>query len=372
MWDEFESSARLLPSPPEEKKDSEATAKDEKAAASVPEHAETAPPRVARIEEKTVAAPEIKTQEITVTPAQNHEPLPPEWRHDSPQATFAFRSDDQATFAFYGNTEEQEVADEVKQQTVSAAEDEPKIAAIAEDAQTEQSVARQEEKVESTAPAVEEESEVIEPLAVSLAEEKSETTASTPNPAAEEESVRAVSNAASAEEETPTVVLAGDENLENLAAAHHEKTKIEQSPDVPDAKDPKASGFQAGKKKAFSLRDEKQGERPFRVKLRGSILVLVRLPNKRSLRGAFHQLSTSGGVIHLEKPLDEKVEVELIFHIHDKTIRNKAQMLFPMWATQGWMQPFRFIDLADKSKEILDASLKTFLGDASKGASAGA
>src|SRR5579871_631600 len=111
--------------------------------------------------------------------------------------------------------------------------------------------------------------------------------------------------------------------------------------------------------------------RPFRVKLRGSVLVLVRLPNKRSVRAAFHQLSTSGGVIHLDKPLDEKLEVELIFHIREVTIRSKAQMLFPMWATQGWMQPFRFVDLAEESREILDASLKSFLGESAKGAAAG-
>src|SRR5215472_1409855 len=113
-------------------------------------------------------------------------------------------------------------------------------------------------------------------------------------------------------------------------------------------------------------------ERPFRVKLRGSVLVLVRLPNKRAVRAAIHQLSTSGGVIHLEKPLDEKLEVEMIFHISKATIRSKAQMLFPMWATQGWMQPFRFVDLAEKSREILDTKLKTCLGEAANGAAAGA
>src|SRR5579864_7965107 len=97
-------------------------------------------------------------------------------------------------------------------------------------------------------------------------------------------------------------------------------------------------------------------ERPFRVKLRGSVLVLVRLPNKRSVRAAIHQLSTSGGVIHFEKPLDEKLEVELIFHLQKATIRSKAQMLFPMWATQGWMQPFRFVNLPEASKDMLDTS----------------
>jgi hypothetical protein len=120
-----------------------------------------------------------------------------------------------------------------------------------------------------------------------------------------------------------------------------------------------------------SVEEEKPG-RPFRVKLRGSILVLVRLPNKRDVRAAFHQLSTSGGVIHLEKPLDEKLQVELIFHLCQTTIRSKAQMLFPMWATQGWMQPFRFVDLPDNSRETLDAKLKSFLnGESARSAAAG-
>jgi hypothetical protein len=118
-------------------------------------------------------------------------------------------------------------------------------------------------------------------------------------------------------------------------------------------------------------KQNKLNDRPFRVKLRGSVLVLVRLPNKRSVRGAFHQLSTTGGVIHLEKPLDEKLGVELIFHIHETTIRGKAQMLFPMWATQGWMQPFRFVDMSDGDRETLDNQLKSFLGEAPKSAAAG-
>jgi hypothetical protein len=106
------------------------------------------------------------------------------------------------------------------------------------------------------------------------------------------------------------------------------------------------------------------------VKLRGSVLVLIRLPNKRQLRAALHQLSTSGGVINLEKPLDEKIEVELIFHIDRSTIRGKAQMLFPMWATQGWMQPFRFVDLTDTDRNALQENLQTFIGNLAKGASA--
>jgi hypothetical protein len=122
---------------------------------------------------------------------------------------------------------------------------------------------------------------------------------------------------------------------------------------------------------AASATENKLVERPFRVKLRGSVLVLVRLPNRRDVRAAFHQLSTTGGVIHFEKPLDEKLEVQLIFHIGETTIRGKAQMLFPMWATQGWMQPFRFVDLSDESRESLDVNLKSFLGETAKRAAAG-
>jgi hypothetical protein len=105
----------------------------------------------------------------------------------------------------------------------------------------------------------------------------------------------------------------------------------------------------------------KETPRPFRVKLRGSVLLLIRLPNRRELRGKLHQLSITGGLMHLEKPLDEKLKVELIFHLGETTIRENAEMMFPMWATQGWLQPFRFIDLSDANKDILEASLVAFI-----------
>jgi hypothetical protein len=121
---------------------------------------------------------------------------------------------------------------------------------------------------------------------------------------------------------------------------------------------------------ALNMSSDPSPRRAVRVKLRGSVLVLVRLPNRRQLRAALHQLSTTGGLIHLEKPLDEKIEVELIFHLDGATIRGKAQMLFPMWATQGWLQPFRFTELSAASQESLGASLESFLGQM-KAAAAG-
>jgi hypothetical protein len=113
-------------------------------------------------------------------------------------------------------------------------------------------------------------------------------------------------------------------------------------------------------------------ERPFRVKLRGSVLALLRLPNRRDVRSAIHQISITGGVVHLEKPLDENLTVEMVFHMGGATIRAKAQLLFPMWATQGWMQPFRFLEMSNESRENLNASLKSLVGDKSSTATAGA
>jgi hypothetical protein len=101
--------------------------------------------------------------------------------------------------------------------------------------------------------------------------------------------------------------------------------------------------------------------RPFRFKLRGSILVLIGLPNHRQVRGKLHQLSTTGGLVNVEKPLDEKLKVELIFHLGETTVREKAEMMFPMWATQGWLQPFRFVDRTEVNKNILETSLRALV-----------
>jgi len=108
---------------------------------------------------------------------------------------------------------------------------------------------------------------------------------------------------------------------------------------------------------AMARSSSRNTQRPFRVKLRGSILTLIRLPNRREIRSNLHQLSSSGGLLHVESPLDEKLEVELIFHLGETTVREKIQMLFPMWATQGWLQPFRFLAMPEERKSSLEANL---------------
>jgi len=97
-----------------------------------------------------------------------------------------------------------------------------------------------------------------------------------------------------------------------------------------------------------------------RVKLAGSVLVLIRFENGRQVTAKLHQLSATGGLIHVPKPVDEGIKVEVIFHI-GSTIRTKATMLFPMWATQGYLQPFQFNDLKDEDRRELESNLHQFL-----------
>ena len=99
-----------------------------------------------------------------------------------------------------------------------------------------------------------------------------------------------------------------------------------------------------------------------RVKLAGTVLSLVCLENGRQTRAKLHQLSITGGLLHIDQPLDEGIKVEVIFHVGNCTVRTKARMLFPMWATQGFLQPFEFADLSAEDRQKLEEDLRKFLG----------
>jgi len=104
-----------------------------------------------------------------------------------------------------------------------------------------------------------------------------------------------------------------------------------------------------------------KGQRGSRVKLAGSILALVLLENGRQIRGRMNQLSVNGGLVSLEHPLDEGIRVEVLFHIGCTSIRCRAHMLFPMWATKGCLQPFRFLDLPEASRASLNRELENLV-----------
>jgi hypothetical protein len=102
-------------------------------------------------------------------------------------------------------------------------------------------------------------------------------------------------------------------------------------------------------------------KRGARVKLGGSVLALLQLQNRRQIRTRLSQLSANGGLLQLEKPLDEGIIVEILFHVGSTTVRSKVQMLFPMWATKGCLQPFRFKDMEEAVRGSLEEDLKVLL-----------
>jgi hypothetical protein len=102
------------------------------------------------------------------------------------------------------------------------------------------------------------------------------------------------------------------------------------------------------------------GPRGSRVKLGGSILALLVLENGRQIRGRMNQLSVNGGLVSLEHPLDEGIRVTVLFHL-GFSVRCRAQMLFPMWATQGCLQPFRFLELSVASRAGLNLELESLV-----------
>ena len=109
---------------------------------------------------------------------------------------------------------------------------------------------------------------------------------------------------------------------------------------------------------AASLQRENRGAR---VKLGGTVLAIVQLQNRRQIRSKLHQLSVNGGLLHLEQPLAEGIRVELLFHVGQTTVRSKIEMLFPMWATRGCLQPLRFKDIDESLRAQLESELKALL-----------
>ena len=101
--------------------------------------------------------------------------------------------------------------------------------------------------------------------------------------------------------------------------------------------------------------------RSARVKLGGSILALVLLENGRQIRARLSQLSVNGGLLSLEKPLDESIRVTVVFHVGATSIRCRSQILFPVWATQGCLQPFRFLELGEEDRASLSRELESLV-----------
>jgi hypothetical protein len=90
----------------------------------------------------------------------------------------------------------------------------------------------------------------------------------------------------------------------------------------------------------------------------------IQLENGRELWAKTLRISITGGLLELASYLDEGVTVSLTLHLGGRTVRGKATTLFPMLATQGYLQPFRFTDLRDQDCRALETEVLELLNQA--------
>ena len=101
-----------------------------------------------------------------------------------------------------------------------------------------------------------------------------------------------------------------------------------------------------------------------RVSLWDTVSATIQLENGRQLWAKTLRISTTGGLLELPNCLDEGVTVNLTLHLGSRTVRGKAAMLFPMRATQGYLQPFRFTYLRDEECLVLQTEIRELLRQA--------
>jgi hypothetical protein len=105
-----------------------------------------------------------------------------------------------------------------------------------------------------------------------------------------------------------------------------------------------------------------------RVNLWGTASATIQLENGRHLWAKTLRISITGGLLELPTYLDEGVSVNLTVRMESRLVRGKATMLFPMWATQGYLQPFRFTDLHEQECRVLETEIQKLLKQTSASA----
>ncbi|HEY6370922.1 MAG TPA: hypothetical protein VIX37_10105, partial [Candidatus Sulfotelmatobacter sp.] len=103
------------------------------------------------------------------------------------------------------------------------------------------------------------------------------------------------------------------------------------------------------------------GTRATRVSLQGRISAILQLENGRQLSGTLYQLSVTGGLLEIAMYLDERTKVGLAIPIGGNVLRPDAEMLFPMWGADGFLQPFRFTRLWAQERQVLEAEIAELL-----------
>jgi len=98
-----------------------------------------------------------------------------------------------------------------------------------------------------------------------------------------------------------------------------------------------------------------------RIALRGSIMAIIQLENRRQISARLHTLSVTGGLLETSAHVDERSKVALAFYIGNGQILTKAEMLFPMPSGTGYRQPFRFTGFGAGVRQTLELEIAAFL-----------
>src|ERR1039457_3184172 len=98
-----------------------------------------------------------------------------------------------------------------------------------------------------------------------------------------------------------------------------------------------------------------------RVSLRGRIGVTIQLENGRRRPAKLHLLSSTGGLLEISNYLEERSNVRLGFPMGELIVQPKAEMLFPMWGANGYLQPFRFTQLVADERRMLETEITELL-----------
>jgi hypothetical protein len=73
-----------------------------------------------------------------------------------------------------------------------------------------------------------------------------------------------------------------------------------------------------------------------------------------------HELSATGGLLALAKPLNQGEFVELAFPTSNGAVQSMAEILEPkVKSSSGCLQPFRFIALEDEARNSLQMVLES-------------
>ena len=97
-----------------------------------------------------------------------------------------------------------------------------------------------------------------------------------------------------------------------------------------------------------------------RIQVGGSVPAVVMLEDGQRTKAKLQTISVTGGLLRLARSLSQGDFVEVAFQIQGGQVRGMAEMLSPIRAaSDGSLQPFRFVALGDDDHRTLRMAVDT-------------